>query len=377
MTLVYFILGLSILIFIHEMGHFVTAKLFHVYVYEFSLFMGPLLYQKKVGETRYSIRALPIGGYVSMAGENDQQQARNEEELATEDETPPIPMERTLNGIQPWKKFLVLFSGAALNLVLSFVFLVIAFLGNGVVEASSRIRVVEDSLFAQADIRSDDVITALRLSGEESFTLVESFDEVSQYIATINLASGLMVGSTQCLDLVIERDGETQPTKQVCRTLTEYEVEIQNEQRVLTKIAPIYGFSQTSRMVGFGEALAISAQTEWQMGGLIFNALGSLFQPGGLENVSGPVGMYEAAADFAAAGFYSFIFYLAMISVNLGIINLLPFPALDGGRLFVIAIEGITRKKVSPKVEGFINSIGFLVLIGFIIVITIKDIFFA
>ena len=166
MRIVYFILGLSFLIFFHELGHFLFAKLFKVYVYEFSIFMGPKLFQKKIGETKYSIRLLPIGGYVSMAGENDSQSERNAKEIEEEDATvnevinqddvliekpvveeeikptvevleseekpkkkkkleeplPDVPFERTLLGIANWKKLLIMFAGPLFNFVLCFFF---------------------------------------------------------------------------------------------------------------------------------------------------------------------------------------------------------------------------------------------------------------
>ena len=112
MTLIWFILGLSVLIFIHELGHFTFAKLFGVYVYEFSLFMGPKLLQRKGKETKYTLRLLPIGGYCSMAGEQDQQSQRNDEEV--DKDKINVPFERTINGVSWWKKFVILAAGATL-----------------------------------------------------------------------------------------------------------------------------------------------------------------------------------------------------------------------------------------------------------------------
>ena len=129
LTILYFIIGLSILILFHEFGHFICAKIFGVYVYEFSLFMGPKLFQFKKGETKYTIRLLPIGGYCSMAGEEDEQSERNEEELASEnkEEKLNIPVERTLVGIKGWKKIIIMAAGGLTNIILCFFLLLIYF----------------------------------------------------------------------------------------------------------------------------------------------------------------------------------------------------------------------------------------------------------
>lgn len=380
MTLIWFILGLSVLIFIHELGHFTFAKLFGVYVYEFSLFMGPKLLQRKGKETKYTLRLLPIGGYCSMAGEQDQQSQRNDEEV--DKDKINVPFERTINGVSWWKKFVILAAGATFNIILCFFLLVIVFAGSGVANSNPNIRVVEDSILEQAGLQTGDLVTSItgRLSDGTEYTLnnITDFSQISEVIDKTNPKPDEInaVGMTQCLDFEILRNNEVISYNNVCRTFTTFEVSSSNDELVISKMEPIFGLGQTTRDATFNEVITSAWNTEKQMATLIFDALGTLFTKDGLSNVSGPVGMYESAVSFAKDGFLSFLLFLAMISVNLGIINLLPLPALDGGRLLVMIVEKIARRKLNPKVETIINAVGFIFLIGFIILITIKDIFF-
>lgn len=372
MTFIYFILGLSLLIFVHELGHFIFAKLFNVYVYEFSMFMGPVVYQKKIKETRYSLRLFPIGGYVAMAGEQNQQAA-----LYPSDEI--LPSERTVNGIKPWKKFLILVAGASFNLIFAVLLLIGYFYGSGMPDQTNRVRIIEDSILYQAGLRTNDKITSIEStlsSGTNYFDYdVTSFEEISKAISTTNpVATDFnAIGQSQCFNFEIERNSQSLTIDNVCRTFTRYDV---NENFEVTAIEPLLGIGQATRMVNPFEAVQLAVATTGQMSLLIYNALGQLFTPGGLNNVSGPVGMYYSAVSFADAGLLAFIFFIALISVNLGVINLLPFPALDGGQILILGIEKIIGRKINPKLEGIINTIGFLILISFIILITIRDIFF-
>ena len=372
MTLVYFLLGLSLLIFVHELGHFIFAKMFNVYVYEFSMFMGPVIYQKKIGETRYSIRLLPIGGYVAMAGEQNQQAA-----MYPSPEV--LPLDRTIKGIKPWKKFIILVAGASFNLLFAAVLLVGYFMGTGVAEAGPSIRVSDDSIFYQAGLRTGDVITSVSTSLTTGATYqdleVKSFGEIINAIdATNPVATDFnAIGQTQCFDIEVTRNNQALTFNQVCRTFTRYDLD---DNQVVTTIEPLLGIGQTTRSVNIIEATSLAAATTGQMSLLIYNSLGQLFAPGGLDNVSGPVGIYNSSVTFADQGFFAFLFFLSLISVNLGVVNLLPFPALDGGQITLLLVETISRRKISPKVEGIINGIGFTILISFIILITIRDIFF-
>ncbi len=387
MTLLWFILGLSLLIFIHELGHFTFAKIFNVYVYEFSLFMGPKIFQIKGKETKYTLRCLPIGGYCSMAGEQDAQGQRNEKELSEDNQviSEPqieIPAERTINGVAWWKKFIILFAGAGFNIILCFLLLVTYYAGVGKVDPSSTIKVVSDSIFETSGVQSGDKIIAMTGSLDDgtTYTLeeIDNYAQISDLLSKTNPSVEAInpLGMTQCLSFTVMRDGQEINFDNICRTFTKYTVVDNQGTLTVNEIEPLFGFGQQTTKASFQEVISGAATTEVEMAGLIYRALGGMFQKGGLSNVSGVVGMYESAVVFANQGFFAFLFYLAMISVNLGIINLLPFPALDGGRLLFMIIEKISGRKISPKVENIVNGAGFVILITFILFITIKDIFF-
>lgn len=374
------LIGLSILILVHEFGHFVFAKLFKVYVYEFSLGMGPLLFQKKYGETKYSIRALPIGGYVAMAGENDG--------MVDEDPTLEIPKERTVGGIHGFKKFLIMFAGAGFNFVLAFIFLVIVIAGGGIADSSSKIAVVEGGNFDQVfQLKNGDQITSMEgiLYDSEakanvlltfSDSDIKTYNEIVKVIESTTIKTEgdnkvtAKVGNMQCLKVGYLRDGVSGTTSS-CITFTKVVVD---EKGNITESLPKFGFGQSALNVGLFEAIGISAKMELELAGTIFTTIPMLFSPEGFSQISGPVGMYGIANQFASLGILAFIYFLAFISVNLGVVNLLPFPGLDGGRIIVLGIESVIRRKLNPKIEMIINSLGLLLLFGLMIAITFKDI---
>ncbi|MDY4788512.1 MAG: M50 family metallopeptidase [Bacilli bacterium] len=370
LTFIWFFLALSLLILVHEFGHYIMAKAFKVYVYEFSIFMGPLLYQRQIGETKYSIRLLPIGGYCSMAGELDMQ--------ANEQEQIELPKERTMAGINRFKQFLIAFAGPFFNIVLAFLLMIVFFLGTGVQTNDGRVEIIENGLAYEAGLRSDMKIdsisstvfegssTTIKSSGNDSE--VTSYDEIVEVLNHFNELKDLENGDTQVIKIMSEGKEYT---------ITRVFSDVTYKDEVLTNVEPKLGLGINVDSVNFIEATSLSFNANVTMGKLIFEAVGNLFTKEGFNNVSGIVGMYNAAEQFGQAGFYYIIYFVAMISINLGIMNLLPFPALDGGRILILLGESITRKKLPTKVENFINNLGFIFLLGLIIAVTIKDIFFA
>ena len=382
LTFVWFFLALSFLVLIHEFGHFIMAKSFNVYVHEFSIFMGPLLFQKQKGETKYSLRLLPIGGYCSMAGELDMQAE------GQDDEGLNIPPERTLVGINRFKQFLISVAGPLMNILIALILMMICFLGVG--EDKGHLFVQEGSIMAQAGLKNGDHIDYMESriinpnNGDEIFLevpkseLLNTYVDLSQYLdKTIIKVVGEGKNKKQVFpeagyvqELKLYVNGETTP-KVVTRTFDKVEVTDQG-----LKIEPLLGIGINRDDVSFGRSIVLSAQYNVMMGTEIFRAVGKLFTRDGFNNVSGIVGMYKVASDVTSMGIWSILNFVAMISINLGILNLLPFPGLDGGRILIIIGESITRKKLPSKVEAFINNLGFLLLLGLIIAVTIKDIFF-
>ena len=382
LTFVWFFLALSFLVLIHEFGHFIMAKSFNVYVHEFSIFMGPVLFQKQKGETKYSLRLLPIGGYCSMAGELDMQAE------GQDDEGLNIPPERTLVGINRFKQFLISVAGPLMNILIALILMMICFMGIG--EDKGHLKVEEGSIMAEAGLKTGDHIDYMESriinpnNGDEIFlevpksNLLNTYVDLAQYLDTTIIkvvGEGKdkeqifpKAGFVQELKLYV--NGETTP-KVVTRTFDKVEVTDNG-----LKIEPLLGIGINRDDVSFGRSIVLSAQYNAMMGTEIFRAVGQLFTRDGFNNVSGIVGMYKVANDVTSMGIWSILNFIAMISINLGILNLLPFPGLDGGRILIIIGESITRKKLPAKVESFINNLGFLLLLGLIIAVTIKDIFF-
>ena len=406
MGVVYFIIALSLLVAIHEFGHFICAKLFNVYVYEFSLFMGPKLLQVKKGETKYTLRLLPIGGYCSMAGEQDLQAERNaQEEQAKKDnpngaveEIPDIPLERTLNGIASWKKLIISSAGAIMNIIFCFVLLLFYFGFNGIPQDTAQVNVVKDSIFEKAGIESGDTLVCgdtiltvemvggVRTYEEQDFTFTTYnsitefdklvFNKMKQDVITDPESEnpfGNVLAMSQTNNYIVKKLDGTNEEVSVTR---DFVVELDNKN--ITQITyPSWGITQSTRKGTFGEVITMSFKQEVNDGVAIlkFVFVDLWTDKDAAAGVTGIVGIAALSNDIIqVGGFMYFVYFVAYISVNLGIMNLLPLPALDGGRNILTIYEIITRKKVNPKFEGIINTVGFILLMALMVIITIKDI---
>ncbi|MDO5717534.1 MAG: RIP metalloprotease RseP [Tissierellia bacterium] len=312
-----------LVILIHEFGHFAVAKAVGIKVNEFSIGMGPSIYSKQAEETLYSVRALPIGGYVAMEGEEE----------ATSDP-------RSFNNAPIFKRILVVAAGAFMNFVLAIVVLVIIGLSLG--SATTTIAdFTEESTAKSAGIISGDRI--ISIDGNE----VDSWQEI------INLISS---SKSEKLDIGINRDGENKVFK----------VDRGEE----GKIGII---SKTER--SFSGAISYAFSTIAFITVEIFKFFQRLFTGSvSFNEVSGPVGIIVQIGTAARTGILNVLLLLAFININVGIFNLLPIPALDGSKIVILIIESIRKKPMPQEKEGLINLIGFVLLIGLLIVVTFKDI---
>ena len=365
-NLLLFLIALSLLIFIHELGHFLFAKLFKVYCMEFSLGMGPAIFSKKFKkdkETTYSLRWLPIGGYVAMAGEIE----GDEQEKALE-----IPYERTINGIKAWKRAIVVVAGVTFNFIFAIILLCIFTFGYGVDSEDNRLTIDKDSIAYEAGIRTGDKIVSvssniIKENGVIKYSgCIEQSCEVNTVSELVEIANDVAPnagGKTQELTINYYSNNEL-----VSKTLIRG---FDNE----TDKAQVYGISPYLVTPGFFEGLKITFQRFGEIIVLMFQAIGSLFTKEGLNQVGGPVQVYSVSAQMASDGFLSYIWFLAIISVNLGFFNLLPIPGLDGARFYLSLGESITNKKFNTKIESYINMVGMFFLFGLMILVTIKDVF--
>ncbi|MFL8968471.1 RIP metalloprotease RseP [Helcococcus kunzii] len=325
-------IGLGIVMFlflitIHEGGHFLGAKLSGIKVNEFAVGMGPKIWGKQGGETLYSFRALPIGGYVMMEGE----------ETDSEDA-------RSYNNSKPWKRFLTILAGPATNLIFAVLIFLIINLSTGVV--SNKIESFsENSPAQQAGMQIGDEIKSVNGSK------IRIFPEIGD---NLNKSK-----DKNKVEVVVKR-----AQKELKFDIVPQEM----EGRKVIGITPLVekGFLP-SLGNAFNLTIFIMVQIWTSLIGLFSGVLG-------LEQLGGPVAVIGQVSTVASMGFDKFLFFAAMISVNLGFFNLIPIPALDGSKLLFITIEMITGKPINRKFEQIISIIGFLFLIGLMIIVTIKDV---
>ena len=339
MTLIYMILILGIIVFIHEFGHFIFAKKAGIYVYEFSLGMGPRLFKfkRKNDETEYSLRLLPIGGYVQMAGE----------ELEVDEDIPESMRMQSKTWIQ---RFLTIIAGIMFNFILAIVVFFIIGLFNGSSQNKPYITLVEDG------INSDVVNVGDRIISVNGKKVI--FTDV--FVLDVQLNSGKPLNLT-----VKGTDGNV-------RDVVLNPIEVNDNGNVSYK----YGIGLGDEVkTGFLPALKYAfvkfASLVTQMFLVIVNLfIGKL----GISSMSGPVGIFNVVGESAKAGFINLVYLVGFISLNVGFMNLLPIPALDGGRILFLIIEKIKGSKVDVKVENTIHTIGFVLLMVLMLVITFNDI---
>jgi len=342
MLLFIFILGLLILV--HELGHFLTAKKSGVHIYEFSIGMGPAI-KTITGKDgiNYSIRALPIGGYVQMAGE-----------VYEDDDTNKIPKEKFMCN-RPWyQRLIILVAGVFNNFLLAIILLFVIALIWGAPSLKPVIyNVTEGYPIQEAGIVAGDVITAV--NGHKTST----WDKAQILL--------LLEDDDDTYEIEVEHEDGSRDTYNVSPKVEEDEDG--NESRIFgieMKAEVSYGFKAALRY-GFTKF----ASTIEQM--LI--TVANLFTGGlSINDLSGPVGIYSVVGETRKAGVESVIFLIAYLSINLGIMNILPIPALDGGHVLFLLIELIAHKKVNEKVESITTTIFFCLLMLLMLYVTIHDI---
>ena len=345
LSLVLFIIILGTIVLIHELGHFLFAKLFGVYVHEYSIGMGKKLWSKKPkdSETEYCIRLVPIGGFVRLAGE----------EGDDGDET--VPEDRRLYKKGFWQRFLIFFMGPGFNFLLAFVTLLVTCLIFG----SSLTTMELDNITAdypayQAGLRDGDKL--ISVDGDK----VSTWTQARLKIATSKSGSTIKFK-------VKTVDGDIKTVK----------VTPKKQKDENGNVNYIYGVGcKILKLGGFGGSVKYAFLETREILLSMFDTLKYLFT-GKLDvnDLSGPVGIYEVVDEQSQAGVDSLLYLLAYLSINVGVINLIPFPAFDGGHILFLLIEKIRRKPVSSNVEATITGIGFICLIILMIYVTCHDVF--
>lgn len=338
-----FVIIISVIVFVHEFGHFITAKYFGVYCGEFSIGMGPLLWKKQGKETQYSIRAIPIGGYVSMAGEADDTKKDVE-----------VPFERTILGIKPWQRIIVMLAGIFMNVVLAWVIFVGLNMATGTVAVNEQpvlYEVVENSPAEKAGFKAGDIVLSITY---ENGKVVE-LESVSQLSEEISLYHDTCIYK-------VERDGEILDIKAT--------PEKQEDGSYVLGVA----LSRRYREIKWYESFYYGTKDMVDSSTLIIKSLSTLFVGKNWDQVSGPVGIVNMVGQTTSQGFLSFFNLMAILSLNIGIFNAIPIPALDGGRALITCFEMITGKTVNEKwLERLILG-GLVLLLGVMLFATFNDV---
>lgn len=407
-----FIIALGVIILVHELGHFIVAKKVGILCHEFSIGMGPAVWSKKKGETTYSIRAIPLGGYVAMAGEEAEKEmvkvgqkvglllGKNacvekiylNPELRTdlvvgtiteidlykaltisiETEQQHVyhyqvdhdafyvfdkgsqqiaPYDRCLESKSKWARFATMAAGATMNFILAIVLLFMVGLVNGETIYSNRLgTIVDDSPAQVAGLQVGDQI--IEYNGQK----VESWDDLINAIDS----------TTEETTVVIERNNQT---KQLVIT--------PNLVDGTPKIGIGVDYEHPLRSEhSLGYAIKYSALQTKNAFMQIFETFKMLFvtKEAGVSDLAGPIGIYTMTSQVVTYGLTSFVIWISLLSVNIGIMNLLPLPALDGGRILFVLIEAVIGRPIDRKVEGYIHAAGLILFLGLFVFVSFNDV---
>lgn len=324
------ILVLTILATVHELGHFVFARLARVPVEEFALGFGPAILSKRRGGTNYRLNIIPVLAYVKIKG------------MEPGDVTPD-----GFNAQRFWKRFLILAGGPLLNILLALLLFLFLFSFSSMPTTTIG-EIMPSSPAEKSGILIGDEILAI--NGENVKTWEDIVRKISEQGEKPTLTFSLKRGTES---LVIT----TTPTY------------LEEEKRYIVGIIP------TLARRNFSQAVSSAFHYFGQVFLLIFSSLGMLFSgKAGISDFAGPVGIVQITAQQAQAGVLNLLGITGILSMALGAFNLIPFPALDGGHLLFLVVEGISGKKVSPKVQYALNTLGFLILLGFLLIVTWGDI---
>lgn len=352
------VLVFGIVILFHEFGHFITAKWSGVQVNEFSIGMGPALMKKIWHGTQYSVRLLPIGGYVAMEGEDSPESSRtappqDADVIHDEGLEPIAPEQRSgipFDQAKLWKRLVIIVAGAFMNFVLGFLVL-LAFVSMDDSIITRKIHSFDEgALCAETGLQAEDEIIAI--NGRRCFVPEDISYELSR---TENYSA----------DFTVLRDGKKVQLNDVrFNTVTDAEGNVYMPPQIVVYAVPTTPMGVLRQAVNY----------EIYYGRVVFTTLMDLARGReSINNLSGPVGIVSAIEQAVSVDWSAVLSLLALITINLGIFNLLPLPALDGGKVVFLLIEGITRRPVPAKVQETVNLLGFVLLFGLMIFVTGND----
>lgn len=325
------ILFFELIIIIHEGGHFVAARLMKIKVNEFSIGMGPKLIQFKKGDTKYTLRLILFGGYCAMEGESEDSDDEN-----------------SFAKKKVWRRFFVVVAGALMNLILGFLVIVIM-LSSGSLIGTTEIAKFDDKAVSSATLKQGDII--------------KSIDGMRVYTST-DVTTGLSRSGDDTLDMTVLRDGKTLDLK------VKFNMEKYEGRNFINMDFWLIGNKKTVGGVikeSFKEWVSFTRMVFLSVHDMIVGKYG-------LSDLAGPVGTVSVVSTAVKTSAYSMLRIMALLTINVGLFNLFPIPALDGWRLFLLIFEGIFKRKLPDKWDWAINAVGLVLLLGLMCVITFSDI---
>lgn len=326
------ILFFELIIIIHEGGHYFAARLMKIKVNEFSIGMGPKVFQFTKGETKYTLRWILFGGYCAMEGEDSDSDDKN-----------------AFINKKVWQKIFVVVAGAVMNLILGLVIVLIITCSQGLVGTTQVAKFEDTAVSAQSGLQVGDTI--------------KSIDGMRVY-TTNDVQTGLSRSADSTIDMVVSRDGKD------VNLQVEFEMDEYEGTRYVKMDFWLKGVEKT-----FGNVITQTFKEFVSYAKMVFLSVHDLLVGRySLSELSGPVGAVSVVSSAVKTSVYSMLKIMALLTINVGLFNLFPIPALDGWRLFVLIAEGITRKKLPSKVEYIINAVGLVLLLGLMCLVTFSDI---
>lgn len=337
--IIFAILFFGVIIISHELGHFSVARIFKVKINEFAIGMGPAIFKKKRKETLYALRLFPIGGFVSMEGEDEDSKD-----------------ERAFCNKPVWQRFLIVLAGATVNIILGVVLLAVLICQQDLVGTTQIHSFKEGSQLEASGLKAGDTIK--KINGRHVFS-----DTDLSYL--------MLTDEDGSMDFVVERDGEKKEINGVTFTTVE-----ENGETKFVYDMVILGVEKnvlTVSSAAVKQTVSVARMVWMSLGDLISGKYG-------LKDVSGAIGTVSFIADTVeesqkTTDYSALINIMAFITINIGVFNLLPIPALDGGRLFFMLIEMIFRKPIPAKYENWVHAVGMVLLLIFMAVVSFSDIF--
>jgi regulator of sigma E protease len=373
-TTLLFLLVLAILIFVHELGHFLAAKKSGIRVDEFAIGFPPKIFSFTKGETKYSLNLIPFGGFVKIFGENPDP---SDKELIRAGDSSTGDNKRSFAFAPKWKQISVLGAGIFFNIIFAWLLISISFMFGSLVpisdESSEYSKYIKDSQVILTGVMEE---TPASLAGLEKgdqilhLSLANNADNIAiENITVTDIRRIIEDSAGQELELTYKRNGNIATTTinpELDETENRQVIGIYMENVGIVKLNPFLALWEGGKMT-----VKTFNQVVVGLGTFLFQAIRG---QGDFSQVSGPVGIVSLVGDAAGFGLAYFLGFLAFISLNLAVINLIPFPALDGGRILFVIIEAIIRRPIKAQIVNTLNLLGFVLLIGLMLVITYRDI---